>query len=195
MRANFHTTTHSITIPGPTTLAVPVDDARALALPTLMTTLPASDDHDRGNPSQLGALPTYTVDDVKTHDTPNDLWMIIYNKVYDVTKFANDHPGGVEVLYDCGGVDATEPFDDVAHSDDAVEMLRPYLVGEVVRSQHVQYRHPRPVAPPIIKKAPVVAASARDKVLTERIVLLALAMVALTLFAVYVGIQVVKWNF
>lgn len=65
--------------------------------------------------------------------------MIIYNKVYDVTDFCKDHPGGAEVMFDCGGVDATEAFEDVAHSDVAVQMLVPYYLGELHPSECVQY--------------------------------------------------------
>ncbi|KAI5952322.1 hypothetical protein KGF54_003188 [Candida jiufengensis] len=69
--------------------------------------------------------------EIKKHDQPNDLWMILYNKVYDLTEFTKYHIGGIEVLYDCGGSDATEAFEDVGHSDFAVEMLKPYLIGDV----------------------------------------------------------------
>lgn len=37
--------------------------------------------------------------------------------------------GGEEVLIDCGGIDATTAFEDVGHSDDAVEALEPLFVG------------------------------------------------------------------
>lgn len=72
---------------------------------------------------------TFTSDEIRHHTNPDDLWMVISGKVYDVTAFAPHHPGGVEVLLDCGGVDATGAFDDVAHSQDAKDMLRPYLIG------------------------------------------------------------------
>lgn len=57
--------------------------------------------------------------------------MIINGKVYDVTKYIDEHPGGEEVLVDCGGVDATDPFDDIGHSEDAREALVGLLIGEV----------------------------------------------------------------
>jgi fatty acid desaturase len=34
----------------------------------------------------------YTYNDVREHDKPGDSWMVINNKVYDMSKF--DHPGG-----------------------------------------------------------------------------------------------------
>lgn len=84
-------------------------------------------------------LPTFSSEQVRSHSSQSDLWMVVYNKVYDITEFANLHPGGVEVLLDCAGVDATEAFQDVGHSQDAFEMLLPYLVGELPPNEHKKY--------------------------------------------------------
>ncbi|QEO23434.1 hypothetical_protein [Candidozyma auris] len=82
----------------------------------------------------------YSAQEIRKHSSPSDLWMTIHGKVYDVTAFAQEHPGGVEVLLDCGGVDATEAFDDVAHSDLAREMLEPYFVGFAESAQREHQR-------------------------------------------------------
>jgi cytochrome b5 len=50
-------------------------------------------------------------------------------KVYDVTKYLDDHPGGAEVLLDVAGQDADEFFEDIGHSNDAREELKKYLIG------------------------------------------------------------------
>lgn len=50
-------------------------------------------------------------------------------KVYDITKYLDDHPGGAEVLLDLGGQDADEFFEDIGHSMDARSELKKYLVG------------------------------------------------------------------
>ena len=42
------------------------------------------------------------------------------------------HPGGEEILIENAGDDATEAFEDVGHSSDAREMLKDYLIGELV---------------------------------------------------------------
>lgn len=57
--------------------------------------------------------------------------MVIYDKVYDLTSFVTLHPGGGEVLFDCSGVDATSAFEDVCHSNDAIQMLESYFVGHL----------------------------------------------------------------
>ncbi|CAO3593398.1 unnamed protein product [Absidia cylindrospora] len=73
----------------------------------------------------------FTYEQVAEHNKREDLWMIIDNKVYDITEFVDEHPGGEEVLIDEGARDATGPFEDVGHSPDAREMLVKYYLGDV----------------------------------------------------------------
>lgn len=73
--------------------------------------------------------PVLSSSEVLQHSLPDDLWMVLFGKVYNATDLLPIHPGGAEVLIDCGGVDATEAFVDVGHSQDAVDMLVPYQVG------------------------------------------------------------------
>ncbi len=47
----------------------------------------------------------YTAAEVATHNKDSDLWLIIQGKVYNVTKFIDEHPGGVDVLLEHGGAD------------------------------------------------------------------------------------------
>ncbi|KAH3676125.1 hypothetical protein WICMUC_002422 [Wickerhamomyces mucosus] len=69
--------------------------------------------------------------EVQQHSTKDDLWLIIDGKVYDCTKYLDEHPGGEEVIIDCAGIDATNPFDDIGHSEDARETLKELLIGEI----------------------------------------------------------------
>ncbi|KAK9235550.1 cytochrome b5-like heme/steroid binding domain-containing protein, partial [Lipomyces kononenkoae] len=73
----------------------------------------------------------FTYENVKTHATQDDLWMVIHGKVYDATKFIDEHPGGEEVLLDVGGMDATDAFEDVGHSDEARKILDGLRVGDL----------------------------------------------------------------
>ncbi|KAJ0163360.1 putative cytochrome b5 [Colletotrichum tanaceti] len=74
-----------------------------------------------------------TYQDVAEHNTKKDLFMVIHDKIYDCTKFIDEHPGGEEVLLDVGGQDATEAFEDVGHSDEARETLEQLLIGDLKR--------------------------------------------------------------
>jgi len=54
---------------------------------------------------------TYTMDGVKKHNKEDDCWVVVDNKVYDVTHFLDEHPGGKKILLQKGGTDATEEFE------------------------------------------------------------------------------------
>ena len=40
----------------------------------------------------------YTWADIQGHSTRSSLWIVFEDKVYDITSFLTDHPGGEEVL-------------------------------------------------------------------------------------------------
>lgn len=40
----------------------------------------------------------FTWDEVKRHGTRKDAWIVVHGKVYNVTHFLNDHPGGWEIM-------------------------------------------------------------------------------------------------
>mmetsp|Transcript_25372 Transcript_25372/g.59781 ORF Transcript_25372/g.59781 Transcript_25372/m.59781 type:complete len:136 (-) Transcript_25372:1680-2087(-) len=80
-------------------------------------------------------LKEYYTEEVAKHNTEGDVWMIIGNdnnggpKVYDVTRYLDDHPGGSEVLLDVAGQNADEFFEDIGHSTEARKELAKYLIG------------------------------------------------------------------
>ncbi|QCE02525.1 cytochrome-b5 reductase [Vigna unguiculata] len=74
---------------------------------------------------------TFTFEEVAKHNHKKDCWIIIKGKAYDVTPFLDDHPGGDEVLVTATEKDATTDFEDIGHSDAAVEMMQTYFVGNV----------------------------------------------------------------
>lgn len=57
-------------------------------------------------------LKEYTWDEVAKHNKPDDLWLVIDSKVYDISRFTALHPGGTHVLTDqkVAGQDATDAF-------------------------------------------------------------------------------------
>uniref|UniRef100_A0A672QVC5 Cytochrome b5 n=1 Tax=Sinocyclocheilus grahami TaxID=75366 RepID=A0A672QVC5_SINGR len=73
----------------------------------------------------------YRLSEVEERNSFKSTWIIIHNKVYDVTKFLEEHPGGEEVLREQAGGDATESFEDVGHSTDAREMASSMVIGEL----------------------------------------------------------------
>ncbi|KAI1902208.1 hypothetical protein AGOR_G00042350 [Albula goreensis] len=73
----------------------------------------------------------YRLSEVEERNTFKSTWIIINYKIYDVTKFLEEHPGGEEVLREQAGGDATESFEDVGHSSDAREMAESFIIGEL----------------------------------------------------------------
>ncbi|XP_047997776.1 uncharacterized protein LOC125235304 isoform X2 [Leguminivora glycinivorella] len=69
--------------------------------------------------------------EVKKNRSRRNLWLIIHDDVYDVTKFLEEHPGGEDTLLDAAGSDATQAFEDVGHSEDARELLKQYKIGSL----------------------------------------------------------------
>ncbi|KAJ3416948.1 fatty acid alpha-hydroxylase [Chytridiales sp. JEL 0842] len=76
----------------------------------------------------------YTHDDVASHRNASSAWVIVNNKVYDVTEFVNDHPGGADLVLQYAGKDATEIMTDVlshTHSEAAYSMLEDFYLGDL----------------------------------------------------------------
>ncbi|XP_073754144.1 cytochrome b5 isoform X8 [Callorhinus ursinus] len=73
----------------------------------------------------------YTLEEIQKHNHSRSTWLILHHKVYDLTKFLEEHPGGEEVLREQAGGDATESFEDVGHSTDARELSTTYIIGEL----------------------------------------------------------------
>ncbi|KAF9923269.1 fatty acid alpha-hydroxylase, partial [Linnemannia zychae] len=76
----------------------------------------------------------YTQEEVAKHTKADDCWVIHNNKVYNVTDFVADHPGGEEFILDHAGEDVTALMKDELehlHSDGAYEMLDELLIGHL----------------------------------------------------------------
>lgn len=50
---------------------------------------------------------TLTRKEVQSHNNKESKWIIIDNKVYDITSFSKRHPGGARVISHAAGEDAT----------------------------------------------------------------------------------------
>ncbi|OWF41320.1 cytochrome b5-like [Mizuhopecten yessoensis] len=75
----------------------------------------------------------YSLKEVSDHCDTQSLWIVIHDKVYDVTQFTYEHPGGLEILLEHAGRDATVDFEEKGHSRDAYSTLTGYCIGELVQ--------------------------------------------------------------
>lgn len=53
------------------------------------------------------SLPMHTWEEIKKHTAKNDSWLVIDNKVYNITNWARKHPGGGRLIGHYAGEDAT----------------------------------------------------------------------------------------
>lgn len=90
--------------------------------------------------SAKSKLRIYTASDVTKHTNKGDCWVIRNGKVYNVTEFAADHPGGDDLIFKYAGQDVGEIMKDSSehdHSQNAYDMLSEYLIGKIGTNANV----------------------------------------------------------
>merc|ERR1719181_1770625 len=65
-----------------------------------------------------------TMEEVAKHNTKTDWWVVVDDKVLDVTKFLKDHPGGELAILTLAGKDATKEFN-MIHPPDVIPKYAP----------------------------------------------------------------------
>ncbi|XP_073032845.1 cytochrome b5 [Primulina eburnea] len=73
----------------------------------------------------------FTMEEASEHNTSEDCWVVIDGKVYDVTTYLEEHPGGDDILLEVTGKDATDEFEDAGHSKTARELMGQFFIGEL----------------------------------------------------------------
>lgn len=77
----------------------------------------------------------FTEAQVREHNNSSSCWISYKGRVYDITDFLQDHPGGLDILLGFAGTDVTHVLGDEnlhIHSDAAYELLDEYYyVGDL----------------------------------------------------------------
>jgi len=79
--------------------------------------------------------------EISKHNNVNDCWMLINNKVYDITSYFGKHPGGSRTMSSTCGTDSTAAYSTkdpsaqssssrIAHSSNAQNLLTEYYLGD-----------------------------------------------------------------
>lgn len=81
-----------------------------------------------------GKIAGFVASDLAQHARASDCWIGVDGAVYDVTSYANVHPGGVDVIVKYCGKDATTAFHTMDgrgkdHPGQATAMLKNYYKG------------------------------------------------------------------
>ncbi|KAJ7637201.1 cytochrome b5-like heme/steroid binding domain-containing protein [Mycena rosella] len=88
----------------------------------------------------MSAPKIVTLAELRANSTKEKIWVLIHEKVYDATKFLDEHPGGDEVILAEASQDATEAFEDVGHSDEARELLPGMFVGDFEKNSELKLK-------------------------------------------------------
>ncbi|MFA6177484.1 MAG: cytochrome b5 domain-containing protein [Candidatus Paceibacterota bacterium] len=71
------------------------------------------------------------------HNSSQNCWLLISGKIYDVTSYINQHPGGASTIIPNCGTDATTAYDTKGrpngspHSSNAEALLANYFIGNL----------------------------------------------------------------
>lgn len=74
----------------------------------------------------------FTLCEVAQHSSLDDCWLVIFDKVYDISDFVFQHPGGDFILLEYAGRDATQAFLSSRHGSSAYKMLDGFWIGILV---------------------------------------------------------------
>ena len=77
---------------------------------------------------------SFTINEVSKHNSENDCYLIINNKVYDVSSYIGYHPGGLWSIVSFCGKEATGIFARI-HSNRAWDLLRRYKIGTIITNK------------------------------------------------------------
>ncbi|KAK7181859.1 hypothetical protein DPSP01_002447 [Paraphaeosphaeria sporulosa] len=89
----------------------------------------------------MEAKSVLSFDEVKAHNSRDDCWVVIQDKVWDVTEFLSEHPGGSEVILKYAGKDATSVYNEF-HAPGMLEetLATNKFVGDILPSNDLPPR-------------------------------------------------------
>ncbi len=75
---------------------------------------------------------SYTMAEVKTHNSATSCWAAVNGKVYDLTKWIGSHPGGRAAILSLCGQDGSSAFN-TQHSttEEAQEKIASFEIGDL----------------------------------------------------------------
>ncbi|CAC9892196.1 unnamed protein product [Aureobasidium pullulans] len=95
---------------------------------------------------------TFSKEDVQSHNKADNLWIIVDEDVYDLTKFQEEHPGGKKILQRVAGKDASKQFWKY-HNEGILKKYQKQLqVGSLDSEEGRRSPTPPTTPPPAAKK-------------------------------------------
>ncbi|KAJ3830932.1 cytochrome b5-like heme/steroid binding domain-containing protein, partial [Lentinula raphanica] len=82
----------------------------------------------------------YDASELPAHASLSTCWISYKGRVYDISGFLRDHPGGEDVILKYAGQDVERVMkdkDEHEHSDSAYDMLEEYVIGRLGSDENI----------------------------------------------------------
>ncbi len=114
--------------------AQPTTNTQSTATDQAATQTAPTDTTAQGNTTTGSTATSFTVAQVATHSSASSCWTIIGGKVYDVTNWINNHPGGPGPILTLCGTDGTAMFGAQPGSQGRpADELKNFYIGALVQ--------------------------------------------------------------
>ena len=74
-------------------------------------------------------MPVIPFSEVEKHNSKGSCWVVLNGKVYDLTSFLAEHPGGAKVITKWAGKDGSRAFNPIHPSDIVTKLGFDHLLG------------------------------------------------------------------
>lgn len=73
----------------------------------------------------------HTLSEIESHNSQTSCWSVINNKVYDLTAWIDEHPGGSSQILSICGTDGSSAFNEQHGGQrEPADELAPFYIGE-----------------------------------------------------------------
>merc|ERR1712086_507719 len=101
-----------------------------------------------GKLQRMSAMRIVSLSEVAQHGPESELpWVVVDGEVFDVSRFAEHHPGGKQILLSATGKDASDAFNLYHHSGVLLKYREKLKIGELVQGR--KHQLPVPFAQPL----------------------------------------------
>lgn len=76
-------------------------------------------------------LTIYSWEEISKHTSDDDCWVVMYDKVLDVSGWLHLHPGGLDPIKDMAGMDITNSFESIGHTSTALLKSKTFIIGRI----------------------------------------------------------------
>jgi cytochrome b involved in lipid metabolism len=108
--------------------------SQSSATSTVNNPVPSSKPRSTPNPKPVPhpSAKTFSITEVASHNSASSCWTAISGRVYDLTSWIGEHPGGAQAILSLCGIDGTQAFNN-QHGGQArpAQELASFYIGDL----------------------------------------------------------------